>query len=259
MDKIIGFYKKFSDKRYTTIAGTLVYFFIMSIAPFLLWLTLVFGNTSLHVERFISHELFEGVRPFLVALKSSAQSAASGAGLFFLLTTLYSSTNFFYHLRRSGEIVYGSKKVKGGIRLRIISGLLIIAVFLLIAVLALLLVLGEFLLDRLFFGVLSNIFYCVFLTAVAFTVTLLLNIFACPFKVKLSEVVPGSLLTCALWLIFLIGFAVYIQFASPEKLYGKITSIFVFLLWCYVMMSSFVVGIIHNASFKHAKEYKSLL
>ena len=35
-------------------------------------------------------------------------------------------------------------------------------------------------------------------------------------------------------------------FASPEKLYGKIASLIVFLLWCYVMMCCFVIGMINN-------------
>ena len=117
MQKIIETFKLYSDKRFSTIAGTLVYFLLMSIAPFTLWLTLVFGNVD--VERFLSNELFESISPFLRSLKHSAESAASGAGLIFLATSLYSSTNFFYHLRRSGEIIYDSPRVRGGFKLRL--------------------------------------------------------------------------------------------------------------------------------------------
>ena len=92
-DKIAATVKFYSDKKFSTIAGTLVYFLLMSIAPFTLWLTLVFGNID--AERFLSHEIFDSVSPVLRYMKQSAESAVSGAGIIFLLTSLYSSTNFF--------------------------------------------------------------------------------------------------------------------------------------------------------------------
>ena len=257
MRKVLQLFRYFSDKRFSTIAGTIVYFLLMSIAPFILWLTLVCGNVD--IERFISHELFDSVSPFLRYLKSSAESAAGGAGIIFLLTTLYSSTNFFYHLRRSGELIYNSSRVKGGLKLRLASVVLIFAAIFLFAVLGGVLVVGSRILDRLLPFYLSDLVLCTFLTASAFAVILVLNLFACPYKLKLFDAVPGSLLTTALWLVFLIGFSVYTQFANPEKLYGRIASLIIFLVWCYAMMSCFVIGIIYNGMFKTKKEYKTLL
>ena len=257
MRKVLQLFRYFSDKRFSTIAGTLVYFLLMSIAPFILWLTLVCGNVD--IERFISHELFDSVSPFLRYLKSSAESAAGGAGIIFLLTTLYSSTNFFYHLRRSGELIYNSSRVTGGLKLRLASVVLIFAAIFLFAVLGGVLVVGSRILDRLLPFYLSDLVLCTFLTASAFAVILVLNLFACPYKLKLFDAVPGSLLTTALWLVFLIGFSVYTQFANPEKLYGRIASLIIFLVWCYAMMSCFVIGIIYNGMFKTKKEYKTLL
>ena len=256
VNRIIELYKYFSDKRYSTIAGTLVYFLLMSIVPFSMWLTLVCGNVD--VERFLSHELFESISPFLKYLKSSAESAAGGAGIILLMTTLYSSTNFFYHLRRSGEIIYNSSRVKGGLKLRLASLVLIFATIILLALLAAFIVTGTWILEKFLPYFISEIIIYTFISAVAFGVALVLNLFACPYKLKLFEAVPGSLLTTALWLAILIGFTIYMRFADPEQLYGKIAFIIIFLLWCYVMMSCFVVGVIYNGSFKNAKEYKNL-
>ena len=160
MRKVLQLFRYFSDKRFSTIAGTLVYFLLMSIAPFILWLTLVCGNVD--IERFISHELFDSVSPFLRYLKSSAESAAGGAGIIFLLTTLYSSTNFFYHLRRSGELIYNSSRVKGGLKLRLASVVLIFAAIFLFAVLGGVLVVGSRILDRLLPFYLSDLVLCTF-------------------------------------------------------------------------------------------------
>ena len=257
MNKIIDMYKYFSDKRFSTIAGTLVYFLLMSIAPFTLWLTLVFGNVD--IEKFLSHELFDAVSTFLRYLKSSAESAASGAGIIFLATTLYSSTNFFYHLRRSGEIIYDSPRIKGGVRLRLASLFLILTTFLLVGVIVAVSVTGNWLLEKILPFYLADIITYFTITVVAFTAAIILNIFACPYKLKVQDVVPGSLLTTALWLFCIGGFNIYTVFANPEKLYGKIAALIIFLLWCYIMMSSFVIGVIYNGIFKRKKIFKTFL
>ena len=246
MGKIIETFKYYSDKRFSTIAGTLVYFLLMSIAPFTLWLTLVFGNVD--VENLLSNELFESVSPFLRYLKRSAESAVSGAGIIFLATSLYSSTNFFYHLRRSGEIIYDCPRVKGGIKLRLFSLVMIAAAIILVALLAGISVIGGNFLDRFLPFYISDFISVLFLTGIAFAVAVVMNIIACPYKMKLGDAITGSLLTTALWLIFTVGFGIYANFATPERLYGKIAALIIFLLWCYVMMSCFVIGMIKNGS-----------
>ena len=257
-NKVAATVKFYSDKKFSTIAGTLVYFLLMSIAPFTLWLTLVFGNVD--VERFFSHELFGSVSPVLRYMKQSAESAVSGAGIIFLLTTLYSSTNFFYHLRRSGEIIYGSKRTKEGLKLRIVSILLIAATIVLVALTAAISVVGTKLLNFFLPKWAAEIISLIFLVALAFGVAIVLNLVACPYKLTISQVLTGSLLTTALWLVFVVGFGVYTNFANPERLYGKIAALIIFLLWCYVMMSCFVIGMIKNGSLMPKKvQVKSLL
>ncbi len=246
LGKIISTFRYYSDKRFSTIAGTLVYFLLMSITPFLFWLTLVFGDV--HIEELLNHNFFESVAPFLRYLKDSAESAASGAGIVLLVTSLYSSTNFFYHLRRSGEIIYDSVRVKGGIKIRIVSLFFIIAAIILVAAIGGISVIGTRILDYLLPFYIADIIAVVFLTALAFAVALVLNLAACPYRIKAADAVTGSLLTTALWLIFVVGFGVYTQFATPEKLYGRIAALIIFLLWCYIMMSCFVIGMIKNGS-----------
>ena len=257
-NKVASTVKFYSDKKFSTIAGTLVYFLLMSIAPFTLWLTLVFGNID--AERILSHELFDSVSPILRYMKQSAESAVSGAGIIFLVTTLYSSTNFFYHLRRSGEIIYGSKRIKAGFKLRLVSLLLIAATIVLVAITAAISVIGTNLLNLFLPDLVSEIISLVFITALAFAVAIILNLVACPYRLKISQVLTGSLLTTALWLVFAVGFGVYTSFANPERLYGKIAALIIFLLWCYVMMSCFVIGMIKNGSLMPPRvQVKSLL
>ena len=251
--KIIKFY---TDKRFSTIAGTLVYFLLMSLAPFIVWLTLLLGNADL--EQFLSSALFEALTPFLTYLKNSAQTAASGAGIILLATSLYSSTNFFYHLRRSGEIVYGSAMVKGGIKLRILSALLIIVTIFFIAFLAAVMVTGRWILIIFMPEILCDIISVVFVTMLTFFIVILMNLFACPYRLSFNEVFSGSILTTILWILFVLGFTVYIRYASPGKLYGAIASVIIFLLWCYFMMCCFVIGMIRNGAVMKTRKYKKL-
>lgn len=246
--------KRYTDKRFSTIAGTLAYFFLMSIAPFLVWLTLILGKVD--IEKYISGALFESVRPIISYLKEQAQSALSGAGIILIATSLYSSTNFFYHLRRSGEIVYGSIKVKGGVKLRIVSAILIIVLILAIGVLAALGVVGRQALLFIMPEFLCDIISLGFVTLIIFFTALFLNFFACPYRLKMSEAITGSILTTVLWLIFFAVFAIYLRFASPGKLYGAIASVIVFLLWCYFMFCCFVIGMIKNTNYLAKKQYK---
>ena len=242
--RIAETYKYYSDRRFTTLAGTLVYFFLMSLAPFLFWLTLFFGEVDL--SRLAEIPMFDAVLPFLRELQSQAGDAAGGAGIILMLTTLYSSTNFFYHLRRGGEIIYDSKFKKGGIKLRLSSLGLIAATVALIGGAALAVVVGERILSRIINIYLSEFIIYSAALVMVIAVAALLNIFICPYKIGLKDVISGSLFTVLLWLFCAVGFAVYMHFANPVRLYGKIASVIVFLLWCYLMMNSFVIGVIYN-------------
>lgn len=254
--KIWTTFKYYTDKRFSTIAGTLAYFLLMSLAPFVVWLTLLLGNVQ--VEQFVTGVLFKSISPFLNYVKSSAQNAASGAGIILIATSPYSSTNFFYHLRRSGEIIFGSARVRGGIKLRILSAIIIILIILASAFLASVNFAGRLVLQTFMPEILCNIISMVFAVFFTLVCVILLNKFACPYKLKISEALIGSLLTTILWILFIVGFAIYVQLASPGKLYGAISSIIVFLLWCYFMMCCFVIGMIKNGADMTRKQYKKL-
>ena len=257
MHKLIDLIRYYTDKRFSTVAGTLVYFLLMSIAPFILWLTVVFGNVDL--DGILANEIFGSVAPVLRYLKTNAQNAAAGAGAIFLATSLYSSSNFFYHIRRSGEIIYECQQVERGIRLRIISLILIAVTIIMVALTGAVTVFGNNLLSLYMPPFISQIIQLVSISALAIGVAIVLNTFACPYKNNLTDILPGSLLTAMLWLILFAAFGIYTKFSSPEKLYGKVASVIVFLVWCYFLMCCLVIGMINNGRhFPKPKQIPSL-
>lgn len=244
MRKLAEQIKYFSDKRFSTLAGTLVYFLLMSVTPFLFWLSLLVGEVDL--SRFTSNEFFSAVAPVLEYLQSSAVGAASSAGIILVLTSLWSSTNFFYHLRRSGEIIFESRVKRSGFSLRFSSLLAVFATIILIAVAAAVPFFSYNVLQNIMPDFVAQGISLVFVTLLAFFVAYFLNVFACPYKLGFDNTISGVTLTVTLWLLCAAGFSVYMRFANPQKLYGAIAAVIVFLLWCYLMVNSLVIGIIYN-------------
>lgn len=244
MRGLLDYYKYFSDKRFSTLAGTLVYFLLMSVTPFLFWVTLLVGDVDF--SKIMSHEMFSAVAPVIEYLQTSAQSATGSAGIILAVTSLWSSTNFFYHLRRSGEIIYGSR-LKRGFSLRLTSLLAVLATIILIAFAAAIPFLSLAVLNNIMPSFVAETISLVFITMIAFFVAYLLNTFACPYRIGFDNTVQGVVLTIILWLLCAAGFSVYLRVANPQKLYGAVAAIIVFLLWCYLMVNCLVIGIIYNA------------
>ena len=238
-------YGVLASHKYTTIAGTLVFFLITSIVPFLFWLVLLFGNAALLGEEIFALPLFGWAKDLLLFFRENAAEASRGAGVFFLATTLWSSSSFFYHLRRSGEIVYGYDRVKKGWKVRISAILLTLAVLVFFAVAGVLVFAGavaaRFLTPWLGYPAVYAL-----LLIVGFFSAWILNLYVCPYRVSPADTVGGSAVTAVLWLIASAAFAVYLRFSGSEKLYGALSLVIVFLLFLYWMMICFTVGMIYN-------------
>lgn len=239
-------YARLAEKKYTTISGTLVFFLIMSLIPFLFWLFLLFGKFSLDTEEILQLEIFGGFKDLLLYFKRSAEAATSGVSFTLLLTTLYSSTNLFYHMRRSGEIIYSDAKRKGGWHIRFSALVLLFVMMLVFVAAAAVLLFGTRLLRRFFPRTVSEVLVYLLLFGIAFLLLVLLNFYICPYRLRWREILPGCLLSIVLWIVGSFGFTVYLKFANPGKLYGTIAAFIVFLLWLYMMTVCFIIGVILN-------------
>ena len=232
-------------KKYTTIAGTLVFFLIMSIMPFSFWLTLLLGKLPLSGESVLKMDVFDSVKDVFEFIREEAKNATAGASVFLVLTTLYSATNLFYQMRKSGEIVYNYNR-KGGIRSRL-SALVLLLIVMIFAIVALAaFAIGSFVFSKILTGSLNVLADYVLLAVISFAFVWLLNAYACPYKIPFKTFLPGTALTVILWGAALVGFALYLKLGNIDQLYGTLSAVIVFLLWLYVLMICFVVGMIFN-------------
>lgn len=230
-------------RKYATIAGALAFFLAMSIVPFSFWLVLLFGQSGLHIEEILALEVFDWAKDLLVFFKENAAGATSGAGIFLLLTTLWSSSSFFYHLRRSGELLYDYRRLKKGWKVRISSVLLTLGVMLFFAGAgALFVYIFSLRLPR---AIYYPTVYSLLLTLGLFA-ALILNFYVCPYRCSMRDIFLGSFLTALFWLMASGIFSLSLLFSHKEKLYGALTLVILFLLWLYWMMICFVAGAIYN-------------
>ncbi len=231
--------------KFTTIAGTLVFFLIMSFVPLTFWLALLAGSTGINTDALLDLELFGWARELLAFFKNNAEGATVGVSVLFLATTLWSSTGFFYHLRRSGEIIYDYARNKQGWRVRLSAALLTFLVVLSLAVAGAVLVFVSMYTRFLPRLVSAPVLYSLLLVF-GFFAAWILNIYVCPYRCNPMEVALGSFFTSLAWLFASAVFAVYLSFSNPEKLYGALSVFIVFLLWLYWLMICFTAGVIYN-------------
>ncbi|MBO5737580.1 MAG: YihY/virulence factor BrkB family protein [Clostridia bacterium] len=242
-----GKYDLLSLKKYSTIAGTLVFFLIMSIVPLSFWLSLLIGRLPIQTEKVLSLPVFDSVKDILFYVQQEAANATTSASVILIFTTLYSSTNFFYQMRKSGELIYDHHPERQGLKIRLSALVLLIVVMATVIGFLLVFALGSFLFSRLLSKTWERIADYLLLAGVAFLLVLLLNIYVCPFKAKGRCFLLGTTVTVLAWAVAIFGFSVYLKISNVRRLYGALSTIIVFLLWLYILMIGFIVGVILNS------------
>ncbi len=244
---LYGKYDLLSAKKYTTVAGTLVFFLIMSIVPMTFWIVLLLGEMPVDTERVLSLPVFDSVKEVFDFIREEAQNAASGASLFLLITSLYSATTLFYQMRKSGEIIYEFPHVRKGVKTRLGAIVLLFLVIALVLLTLLLFAVGSIILSQIFTGLWEAVAEYLLLAILAFLLVFFLNIYICPYKVPLFLFLPSSLLTVGAWAVAIGGFAVYLKLGNISRLYGALTALIVFLLWLYMLTVCFTSGVIFSS------------
>ncbi len=240
-------YKLLARKKYTTLAGTLVFFLIMSIVPLSFWITLLIGKLPIDTQRILSLPVFDSVKNVLSYVQQEAATATTSVSIVLVITTLYSSTTFFYQMRRSGEIIYDYRRPKKGLRVRAGAFILWTMVMALLLIFLLLFALGAFLFSNILPNAWQKTADYILLTILSFGLVLLLNMYVCPYKTNIKQFLSGTFVTVGAWALALIGFSIYIKIGNLNRLYGALSTIIVFLLWLYVLMICFIGGVILNS------------
>lgn len=246
-DYLLEKYRFLASKKYSTLAGTLVYFLVMSIVPLTFWLTLIIGKLPVEVEQVLRLSVFSSVKSIFEYIRQEAKTATTGVSVLLLVTSLYSATTLFYQMRRSGELIYDFSSKKHGLRLRLGAVAVLFVVMFTVAFLLLL-----FTASTLFFAKILPPFWesvadYASLALLSGVLVFMLNTYICPYHAPLKRFIPGTLLTVAAWSAAAIGFGIYLKIGNLRRLYGALSAVIVFMLWLYLLMIGFIVGVIVNS------------
>lgn len=240
-------YRFLSLKKYSTIAGTLVFFLVMSIVPLTFWLTLLIGKLPISANQILSLSVFESVEKVFAYIQKEAQTATTGVSVVLLITSLYSATTLFYQMRRSGELVYDFQSKKMGLRLRLGAIILMFIVMFSVAFILLLFAFATVLFSRVLTPFWEAVADYTLLSVLALMLVFILNMYICPYKAPIKYFIPGTIFTVLAWVVAVVGFGVYLKVSNLNRLYGALSVIIVFMLWLYVMMNCFIIGVIINS------------
>ncbi len=244
--------KNFNDyklsKKAVTFAGAMVFFFLLGLVPtmYLFSLTLsLFGKKLSLLGGFFITEEFSVIKEFIFTF---TENVGAGGSVIAGFIAVYSAGSFFVHLRLMGEAIYNHKSANTFL-IRILS---IISAILISLVTSFLVVVYAFLspITIKALGVVGKIFNVILIMLIIFVAIVIINLFTCPYKLKIKEVLSGSLFTLIFSIIFTLVFLVYLKyFSSYDKIYGKIAVIPIFLVWLFIIMRCLVNGITLNSYF----------
>lgn len=240
-------YRFLALKKYSTLAGTLVFFLVMSMVSLAFWLTIFIGKLPIFVGRIFRLSVFSSVKNILVFVRREASNATTGVSVLLLVTSLYSATTLFYQMRRSGELIYEFQSRNTGLRLRIGAALLLFIVMFAVGFLLLLFTACTLLFARVLSPFWETIADYALLAVLSSALVLLLNTYICPYRAPLKRFLPGTVFTVLAWCVAVTGFGVYLRIGNISRLYGALSAVIVFMLWLYVLMLCFIVGVIVNS------------
>ncbi len=248
-----------SYKKSSTLSGAIVFFAILGIVPITYIISVIlsiFGTEIEIINKIFSYKEFNEIASYLT---ETAIKMGTRGNIFIFLVALYSSANIFYHLRQSGEMIFNCNN-KSTILNRIITILLTFITVLIFALALAFYVAVIPVLYNLLGGYISTLINVIVGISSVFIMSLLINYYVCPYKLKLYEVYKGALLTTVFSFVMSFLFFIYIRkFSNFNEVYGKIATVIVFLSWLYLMVNGLFKGILLNVYLMGRVKSKNLV
>ncbi len=259
---------QWSDRRASSKGAALALYMVFSLAPMLILVIAVagafFGEDAVRSELFAQLRDLTGERGAEVIQTVLASAHESGGGwiaaLISIFVLIFSATTAFAELKASLDELWDvsarQKGLQGMVRSRMLSfGLvLVLALFLLIS----LTVNAGLAAARKYYGDLwtaSSFAVVAEWISNLFSFSVVVALFAVIFKLLPSaritwrDVIPGAIVTAALFLVGKWGIGVYLSRGAAVSAYGAAGSLIALLLWIYYSAQIFFFGAVFTRQF----------
>ena len=267
-------YQKAMDKDITTNAAQVGFYFIFAMFPLMLFLLSLLGIILGSADN-IKQELFVYLQQVMPAsafdlvqktLTEVADSSSGGKVTFGILVGLWSASAGIDNVRIALNDIFDLKETRPWWKYKLTSVLLTLGIaFLVLLALGIVFYGSQFVALILSpITVINSPLILQILSFVVIAVALILC-FALIYsfapnreKFKWQWVTPGAITAIILWILFSVGFRVYLQyFDSYAKTYGSLGAIIILLLWLYLTALVILIGGVVNAVAEEFSEGKT--
>lgn len=248
------FFEKMQDDHISEYAAECAYFTIFSFIPFIIFFLTLIQFTTVDKENilyWVSQVVPTSMNDTFINIIQEVYSKSFGTISISAVLALWSSSQGFYYLSKGLRHIYGTKKQKTNIIIRI-EGILYTLIFI-ISIIAFLLImlLGERIhniFDNRIEALSAIISYILkirgFLLVIPmFIVFLFIYKFVPKHKLPMKTQVFGAGFSAIAWYVVSWFFSVYINlFQGFSNTYGSLTSIILIMMWVYVCMFIILIG-----------------
>lgn len=247
------FFEKLQDDHISEYAAECAYFTILSFIPFIILFLTLIQFTAVNKESiyyWVGQIVPVSMNDSIIGIIDEVYSKSIGTISISAIFALWSSSKGFYYLSKGLRHIYGTKKTKTNIIIRI-EGILYDLVFIL-SIIAFLLVM---LLGKRIHNVFNKIeFLSVAISYILkirgflliipmFIVFLFIYKFIPKHKLPMLSQVSGALFSSLAWYVVSWFFSIYINlFEGFSNTYGSLTSIILIMMWVYVCMFIILIG-----------------
>ena len=225
-------------KSYSTLSGSIAFFLIInggSLAYLILYISNLFD--------FKFEVANKTIMTFLSRIENNIDYSNVIFTIFFIATSIYGASSLFFHLLKTGEMIYEEVNDKFTLIKRLTAIIFLTATLFIIELFFILIVIGKHFFSNLFWQILKYII----LLFLPYVISICINFFITPHSVKFKEINKGALFTTLFWYIITIGFTIYVNiFTNYKAIYGALTFFIVFMIWIYLLAQGLVIGVIVN-------------
>ncbi len=265
-EQVIKFGQEFMEKFKTFdpmgIAAQSAYYFLFSIFPLLLFLITLLPylhlNVSLITDKLAASmlppELLKVINQMIDSVLNQKDSSLS---IIAFALSIFSSSSAMNSIVKSINRIYEDEFSRNGIIFRIISILITLGCIFMIFASYLVISIGDNILVYLHleqFMFIVTLVKFVLLPVLIFGFIYILYLFSPSVKLKTVEVLPGTILSSALLMIFTLVFMNYINFfAQSFTKYGIFSSLMLLMLWFFSIGFIIMIGAILNSTIQDTK------
>lgn len=246
--KIKEFTDGLSDNNVSAHAAASAFYMFLSLVPFVALISTVLPYTGLEQDRLfdiISRYIPDAMEALINSAVTDIYTAPNAILPLSIIITVWLSSRAFSSLIRGVEDIANSPRYSSYLTRTFRACLYTIGLITVMVLVLLLLVFG----DRLSsLPLISPFVRFVLKLRLVFAVIILTLVFIAVYhwvpgmRLKLRELLPGSIAASAVWLLFTWLFSLYIVYGGGYNTYGSLAAIIITLLWMYWCMYIILLG-----------------